>query len=36
MGIGVTIDINGTIISDFTTMLGGIIWRDMTVSSSDF
>ena len=36
MGISVTIDINDTIISDFTIMLGEIIWRDMTVSGSEF
>ena len=34
--IGMTININGTIIYDFTIMLGGIIWRDMTVSGGDF
>ena len=36
MCIGMTIDPNGTILSDFIIMLGGIIWRDMTVSGSDF
>ena len=36
MGISVTINLNGTIISDFTIMISGIIWRDMTVSGSDF
>ena len=36
MCIRMTIDINGNIISDSTIMLGGIIWRDMRVSSSDF
>ena len=31
-----TIDLNGTIISFFAIMLGGIIWKDMMVSGSDF
>ena len=36
MVIGMTIDINDTIISNFAIMLGGIIWRYMPVSSGDY
>ena len=36
MGIEITFDLSGAIISDFAIMIGGIIWRDMTVSGSDF
>ena len=36
MGIGVDIDLNGTIISKFTTMINGIILRDKSVSGSAF
>ena len=35
MVTGVTSNINGTIISYFPIMLGGILWKDMTVSGSD-
>ena len=36
MGIVGTIDINVTIISEFTIVHGGIIWNDTVVSGSDF
>ena len=36
MGIGVTAGINGTIIANFNIMFGGIIWRYMMTSESDF
>ena len=35
MLIGMTIDLNGTVISNLTVMSDGIIWRDMTVSDID-
>ena len=36
MCISMTIDLNGKIISDFNIMIDDIIWREMTVSGSDF